>query len=250
MSTVSQTGNSDVSSVIQQSTATGTKKTNVTGRTIGNPQLSEEGAKYYEQLKKKYGNMDFILVSSDMKQQAQAQAASYGNASKMVVLIDEEKIERMATDEAYRAQYEGIIRNAASGLSQLASGLSNTQGVKGYGATINDNGTASYFAVVDKSLAAQRERIAKKAEEKRADKRAVAKKEARRANEERIEKRRSDRIKEEKASKTDDSNLVTVTASSVEELIRKVNNVLYEGMSDNIQTESERQLGGKFDFKI
>ena len=244
MSTVSQTGNSDVSSVIQSSTTTGAKKTNVTGRTIGNPQLSEEGAKYYEQLKKKYGNMDFILVSSDMKQQAQAQAASYGNASKMVVLIDEEKIERMATDEAYRAQYEGIIRNAASGLSQLASGLSNTSGVKGFGAQINDNGTASYFAVVDKSLAAQRERIAKKAEEKRADKKEAEKRAARKANEE----RRNERIKEGKASK--DEDLVTVTASSVEELIRKVNDLVYEGMSDNIRTETERQLGGNFDFKI
>lgn len=35
----------------------------VTGRTIGNPKLSEKAAKYYEELKRKYSNMDFILVS-------------------------------------------------------------------------------------------------------------------------------------------------------------------------------------------
>ena len=34
------------------------------GQTIGQPELSEKAAKYYEQLKK-YGNYDFILVSRD-----------------------------------------------------------------------------------------------------------------------------------------------------------------------------------------
>lgn len=66
----------------------------VTGRTIGNPKLSEKAAKYYEELKRKYSNMDFILVSEDQKEKARAQAGSYANASKMVVLIDEDKIER------------------------------------------------------------------------------------------------------------------------------------------------------------
>ena len=46
------------------------KKTAVTGQTIGNPKLSEKAAKYYDELKKKYSNMNFILVSEDMKQQA------------------------------------------------------------------------------------------------------------------------------------------------------------------------------------
>ena len=38
-----------------------TKKTGkVTGKTVGEPKLSEKAAKYYEQLKKKYANMDFF----------------------------------------------------------------------------------------------------------------------------------------------------------------------------------------------
>ncbi len=45
-----------------------TKKSAVTnGKTIGDPQLSEKAQKYYEQLKKKFSNMDFILVSADKK---------------------------------------------------------------------------------------------------------------------------------------------------------------------------------------
>ena len=44
-------------------------KTNKTyGKQIGNPQLSEKAQKYYEQLKKKYSNMEFILVSADQKE--------------------------------------------------------------------------------------------------------------------------------------------------------------------------------------
>ena len=78
------------------------------GFTIGNVKLSEDAAKYYEKLKAKYHNMEFIAVSSDMKSQVQANAASYGNASKMVVLLDADKIEKMATDENYRKKYEAI----------------------------------------------------------------------------------------------------------------------------------------------
>ena len=84
------------------------ERTKISGRTIGDVKLSDEAAKYYEQLKEKYSNMEFILVSKDMKEQAQAHAASFANPTKMVVLIDEEKIERMATDEDYRAQYESV----------------------------------------------------------------------------------------------------------------------------------------------
>ena len=69
-------------------------KNKISGRTIGDVKLSDEAAKYYEQLKNKYSNMEFVLVSKDMKEQAQAQAASFANPAKMVVLIDEEKIEK------------------------------------------------------------------------------------------------------------------------------------------------------------
>jgi hypothetical protein len=142
--------------------ATGTENSKVSktngnyGKTIGNAKLSEEGAKYYQELKKKYSNMDFILVSKEQKANAQANAASYANGNKMVVLIDEEKIERMATDENYRKQYEGIIKNAASGLSQLKSQIESSgqsQNVVGYGMRVNDGGTASFFAVLKKSSA-------------------------------------------------------------------------------------------------
>ena len=168
---------SEKTSDIQKTSEAG-KKSSVSGKTIGSPKLSEKAARYYEQLKSKYSNMDFILVSADQKEQAKAQAGSYANANKMVVLIDEEKIEKMAEDENYRKQYEGIIANAATGLSSMSSKISATgASVKGFGMQVNDDGTASYFAVLKKSSAAQKQRIEKNAEKKKEAKKAEAKSE-------------------------------------------------------------------------
>lgn len=102
----------------------------------------------------------------------------------MVVLIDEDKVERMAEDENYRKQYEAIIANAASGISQLKSSLqSSGANVKGFGMQVNDGGTATYFAVLEESSAAQRERIEKKAAEKKAEKKSCRKESRKKAPE-------------------------------------------------------------------
>lgn len=220
-------------------------KSKVSGKTIGNPQLSEKASKYYDELKKKFSNMDFILVSADQKEQAKAQAASYANANKMVVLIDEEKIEKMAEDEKFRKQYEGIIANAASGLSQLKSQLdSSGANVKGFGMQINDNGIASYFAVLKKSGEAQKARIEKKAAEKKEEKKAEDRKAQKKEYQERLEKER------DKIGKEEDSDTVTITASSMEELLQKIQDQSLSFMSDNVQTDTEKQVGQKFDFSI
>lgn len=225
------------------------KKSNVKGRTIGEPKLSDAAAKYYEDLKKKYSNMDFILVSRDQKAFAQSQAASYANPAKMVVLIDEDKIERMASDESYRRQYEGIIANAASGMSQLSKSLSNNSSVKGYGMQVNSNGTASFFAVIDKSLAAQRKRIAQKAQDKKEAKKAEEKKAKKKEQQEKLEESwKKDSGKTGNIRKGADE--VTVTASSIEELLKKISDVTFASMSDYAQTEEEKKIGQSFDFSI
>ena len=224
---------------------TSTKKSKVGGATIGSPELSDKAKKYYEQLKKKYSNMDFILVSKDKKAEAQANAGKYANANRMVVLIDEEKIERMAVDEEYRKKYESIISGSQSQLSQLKDSLGvNGASVKTYGMQVNDGGTASFFAVIDKSLAAQKARIDKKAAEKKEEKKEAQKA----ANEKRAEKRKADKEKEAERMEWNNEDTITITASSVEELIQKINNTISMGMSDYVQTKEESWVGGNFDF--
>ena len=241
--------NSVVSKTVSDETTAGVKKTNVSGMTIGNPQLSEKAAKYYEELKKKFSNMDFILVSEDQKERAQAQAGNYANANRMVVLIDEAKIEKMAEDDNYRRQYEGIIANASSGISHLKNSLAGSSAnVKTYGIKINDNGLASYFAVLKKSSAAQKERIEKKAEEKKEAKKAEAKKAEKEKREEWLQESRDDK----KADKTglDSDDTVTITAPSAEELLNKINDYIQLSMSDNVLTEQERNIGYNVDFSV
>ena len=235
-------------------------KKEVSGQTIGNPKLSEKASKYYDELKKKYANMNFILVSEDMKEQAKANAAGYANANKMVVLIDEDKIERMAEDENYRKQYEAIIANAASGMSQLGSSIAATgASVKGYGMQVNDNGTATYFAVLEKSSAAQKERIEKKAAKKKAEEKARDKKAQKEAEKERIKKShdKAEKISDKEVDIEDAdgkinsaSDTVIITASSIEELLSKIQNESQKYLSDNILSEKEKNVGQGFDYSL
>lgn len=253
-------GTADVANTAAASYAESTqKKSRVNGKTIGEPQLSEKGAKYYEQLKAKYGNYDFILVSNDQVETAEAQAAKYANKDKTIVLIDEDKIERMATDAEYRKKYENILSGAQAQLDQLAKSLGNMPGVKGFGMRVNDNGAASFFAAVDKNAAAnakaQQKRMEKKAAEKKEAKKEAKKKAAKEESEQRLEKLR-EKSRAEKADKTGEEQRIfgeedveLVSANSIEELVKKLQDMTYASMSDNVMTDAERAVGGHIDFK-
>ena len=163
--------NSNETKEIRQSDVV--KKYGVNGKTIGQPKLSEEAKKYYEELKAKYQDMDFILVSKDMKEAAKANAGSFANPHKMVVLIDEEKIERMASDEQFRKQYEGLLTAAQKKIPELEKSLSKVPNVMGYGMQVNDNGTTSFFAIMNKSFDDQAQRLEERRAEKLAEKKAA-----------------------------------------------------------------------------
>lgn len=152
--------------------------------------------------------MDFILVSNDMKEMAKANAGSFANPHKMVVLIDEEKIERMATDEQYRKQYESVIASAQNKLPELKQSLGNSANIKGFGMQVNDNGASSFFAVMDKSFKAQADRLENKEPRKR----------RKESGSEKAEKKEREEQLEEKRLKNKDSQEVVITANSIEEL--------------------------------
>lgn len=215
------------------------------GRTVGEPKLSDDAKKYYDQLKKQFGNYDFVLVSKDQKENAKANAAKYANGVKTVVLIDEEKIEKMAKDKDFRKKYEDILSGAASQIQQIKDSIAKTGAqVKGFGIEIKDDGTASYFAVLKKSSDAQKVRIEKKAQQKKADKKAADKKAAKQAAKERIEKARA-----EGKSKTNTEDEEVITADSIEELMKKLEEHAFNNKSDNILTKEEQMVGQSIDFR-
>ena len=213
---------------------------NTSGKTIGQPKLSEKAQKYYDELKSKYQNLDFVLVSKDMKEMAKANASSFANPNKMVVLIDEEKIERMAEDEQFRKKYEGIIASAGTKLPELKQAISNTSGVKGFGMQVNDDGSTSFFAVMQKSFDAQAKRIEEIRAEKREEKRLAEKKADKKEWEERLNEKRA-------ANKAARDGIIT--AGSIEELIQRIDEYNFNYRADTVQTEAEKYVGTTIDFK-
>lgn len=230
---------------------TSAKREIKTGRTYGNPKLSKEAEDYYHQLTKKYGNMSFVLVASDRKQEAEAMKNSFATPNGMTVLIDTDKIERMATDEKYRAMIESKIQTASSGLNQMAKTVGTKPGVKSYGMNYKD-GRASFFAAVDKSFAEQRKMIEKRAAKKKEDAKAEKKKAAKKAEEERLEQRRTDRKdRTDRADhRTEEPDEVMITANSIEELLRKIEDYEMGYLTDHARTEEEKMIGQSVDYSI
>ena len=226
------------------------------GFTIGDVKLSEKAADYLDQLKSKFHNMEFITVSKGMKAQVQKNAAAYGNAKKMVVLIDEEKLERMAADESYRKKYEGIIAMSQSKMDAAKSSLASTGAkIKNFGMSVDSGGKENFFATVGKSQDLQKKRIERKAAEKKEQKAKEKKKAEKKAQEERLEKAR-----EKQAKTTDRENLehrediakeeyAFFEEDSMEELFSKVRDYSYNASESRVMTDAERVLGTRVDYK-
>ena len=215
-------------------------------------ELSDKAKDYYNKLKAKFGNMDFILVSKDMKSQVQANAAAYGNASKQVVLIDDEKIEKMATDESFRRKYEGIIAMSQAKLQEAKNSLTSSgASVNNFGMSVDANGKATFFATVEKAAKKKAEKKAaeKKAAQKKAEKAKDQKLAEKKAAEKKADEKRAEESKNEETTIADEKEYVQITAGSMEELINKVSSYAYDNSERNVLTESEKNVGQKFDFR-
>lgn len=218
------------------------------GMAVGDVKLSEKAQDYYKSLKAKFGNMEFIAVSKDMMSQVKANAAAYGNANKTVVLIDEEKLERMATDESFRKKYEGIIAMAQTQMSAARNSLASSgANIKNFGMQVNEDGSTSFFATLEKSSDAQAKRIEKKQAEKKAAKAAEKKAHDKKVKEERLEKAKE----EKKSEKTEgeDKEYFKIEADSIEDLINKVSKFAYDNAASSVMADAEKGLGQNIDFE-
>jgi len=200
----------------------GADKVGNTKNMIGKPELSDTAFKYYEELKAKFGDMEFVLVDDEQIATAKEQASNINSDKSMIVLISESELEEMATNKETRAKNEKLIEDAQAQMPDMLKQLEEAGvSAKSFGIEIKD-GAVSYFAVLDKFAEAQKERIEAKREEKR----------------------------EEKAELRRKEDLVTVSAGSIEELIKKAQEVAYEAKSDNVQTPQEKLVGQSVDFSV
>lgn len=211
------------------------------GAVIGDAKLSDEARDYYNKLKNKFHGMDFILVSKDVKSQVAARASSYGNANKPVVLIDDEKLERMATDESFRKKYEGLIAMSQTKLQEAKNSLvSSGANVRNFGMSVSEDGKTSFFAAVQKAGDAQTKRLEKKQAAKKEEKVKEKKNAEKKEKEERFEKRREANRSEK---------YVEISSDSVEDLIETVSKYASGNAFGSVLTQEESRIGRNFDFR-
>lgn len=234
--------------VSQEKTA-GTEKQRNYGKTIGKPELSEQAAKLYDELKNKYSDMDFTLVSRDMIGMAKQMAPGMGNPNKMVVLIDEDKLERMATDPKFRQEIEGKIMSARNQMPQLTQMMKKNSAITQVGMQFTKDNRAQFFAVVDKSFQDLNERIAEKRAQKKADAKAAAKKEAKAEMKEKLDEKLAEKLHGKEDTQKPEDRYEVITADSIEELMQKIDDYMFLVRSDTVMTEQEMQVGQHIDFK-
>lgn len=229
---MSQLFGMDFSSLVNRAESTNSRKTekaeNVKN-TIGKPEISKSTAEYYEQLKAKFKDVEFVLVEDEQIGNAKQLASNVNSDKSLIVLVSESELEAMATDEATRTKNEQLIADAIGKMPEMKEQLEKAGvEVKSFGMEFNDDGTVSYFAVLDKFSEAQKERI----ENQRAEK-----------------AEKTDKADKKEPYKSYKTGKV-VSASSIEELIKKIQDVAYEAKADNVITEQEKMVGQHFDMKF
>lgn len=206
-------------------------KTNGTGKTGSNMQLSDKAKALLQELKRTYSNMDFMVTDYESEEEA----ASYLSRStkEYSVLIDPEELERMAADKDVKMQNMALLDEAVGKLDEVKDQLGDHKDeVARIGISIGKDGQLSYFAELEKVGERQKEFVDKIREDKK----------------EAAEKAEADRTgNKPHGYEYERSKRTTVYASTAEELIEKIKNVDW----DSIKEETTVPMpGDHFNFSI
>lgn len=195
------------------------KKTNNSKKTQSKDKevtLSDRAKELLKELKKTYGNIDFIVASYDSDEEADSYLAN--GIKEFSVLIDPEELEKMASDDNTKKKNMGIIEEAQEKLSDMKENLGDKKGdVKRLGISIDKNGMVTYFADLEKMSEKQRERIEKAREEK-----------------------------QEYIGVHSNVKRTRVNAPSAEELLEKIKGIDWSG----IKAQKQELSGGSYSFSI
>lgn len=185
------------------------------------PKLSANAKALLAELKRRYGNMDFMVASFDSDEEAQSYLSR--GTKEYSVLIDPEELEKMAADSDYKEKNLSIIEESTGKLKEIKNQLSEDkkEEVVNLGVSIGKDGTVSYFAELQKMSDKQREHIENTKEAKREEKAKAAKEQ----------------------EKKDYGKRTTVKANSVEELLDKIRNLDWDKVK-------EETAGSHFDCSI
>ena len=145
------TDRAEFSSFMQDKTIGGGLK--VGAASANTAKLSQKAQDYLEKLKKKYGNMDFIIEDYSTDEQADKLLAK--GKGEYNVLITPDLLERMADDEDTAAEYEAMIDKSVESIEGVREGLGEDRDmVSKYGVSFDANGNMSIRAMLAGDLTA------------------------------------------------------------------------------------------------
>ncbi len=246
------TGTVDVRSLVnsagKNSPASSAEKSSQISETVtsGRVTLSEDAKNLLKELKKKYGNMDFIIADYETDEEAERYLAR--GTGEYSVLLTPEELEKMAADDSYKKQNLSILDDAVSRLGEMKTQLGDREHeVSRIGIAIDSEGKISYFAELEKVNEKQRERIEKRREERREESREGSKRADSSAKTgERIGKNEAEeRIQKKEAEESKEPVKRTVVrADSVEALLKRIEEVDWSA----VKAEEEQLQGRRIDF--
>lgn len=196
--------------------------------------LSRDAQKLLKELKKSYGNMDFIVA--DYKSDEEAASYLSRGTNEYSVLLSPEELEKMAADKDVKDKNLKTLDEAVSKLDEVKGQLGNkADDISRIGIALGGNGEVSYFAELEKSSEKQRERI----EQQRADKKEAAAEEAKKAEAKKAESRRTG---EEPGRMTAGrpAKRTTVFAGTAEELAEKIGQVDWNAVKEEAPMNGQR----------
>ena len=204
--------------------------------------ISQKAQKLLDKLRKQYGNMDFFVSdkNSDIKSMLRNSSKEFS------VIFSVEELEKMAEDEDYAKEQMDRVDQAIRMSKEIntkygyasAYGKNAGQGeITKIGIAVGDDGTMTFFAELERSSAKQREYM-ERSRDKRAEDRKTAEKKA-------VEKKAAEKEKDKRLKEYMGSDRAVVEASSIEELVWKMNRIDWSDPRRGMRGE-----GSRFDYSV
>ncbi len=178
--------------------------------------LSDKAKGFLENLRKKYGDYDFV-ISNDLDA-----AQTVGGTKEYSVMLTVDEIERMAEDEEYAEKVMGQVKDATNTLKDLSEkDLGEGVQFSQLSISFDDQGNQKLFASIEKMSADQKERL-EAAREKRAE-----------------EKKNAEAQAEDKSLDEPDEELFAITfksadveADNADDLLSKILGIKWDEIED------------------
>ena len=169
----------------------------------GEQKLSAKAQKFLEQLRKSYGDYDFVIAdkSDDIQ-------GLMDRSKEFSVVFSSEELERMAEDENFAKEQMQSVEAAVDMSKKINQQFGYESGISllSVGVTFDDKGISTMFAELERATADRNKQLEEKAEE-----RAEEKKDAEKAD-------KTDKKQQEQPA----VKRVTITAANADELLSKI----------------------------